>query len=575
MPEMTGSPAAINNIELQIAGMTCASCAARIENKLNSLDGVNATVNYATEKATVTVPPAYDPQALIAEVEKTGYAAALPQQHEAPVPGAEPDTPELRSLRHRLIAAVVLATPVIAMAMVPALQFRYWQWASLALAAPVVVWAGRSFHAAAWANLTHGVATMDTLVSVGTLSAFVWSLYALFLETAGQPGMRHSFELTVTPSDGAANSYLEVAAGVTLFVLAGRYFEKRSKRRAGAALRAMLELGAKDVAVLSADIRRTCFGPLATTWPRSRSPRWACSTRCWPAPRWHSPVCSSSAIACACAPSRAPLGRTTHPLGPRRPDMNAPDPQRLGGLAWARRTGGRLSRAERRRLVAATALGQWENAVGRAKLAIGRLPAAAAHVDLDTFLVPDSKFAREAEQACAELPAALQGHSYRTWLFGRALARVDDNKLDDELFYCGALLHDYGIANPTAERDFTLGSVDRMRSAANAAGVPADRADSLADSICVHTTPGIKVETDGATGCYLQWGAMVDGAGLRIWDVSPGNVQGVLRRYPRGDFKHQLVEMIRAEAAAVPGGRMKLLVRCGLPLAVRMAPFDS
>jgi hypothetical protein len=255
--------------------------------------------------------------------------------------------------------------------------------------------------------------------------------------------------------------------------------------------------------------------------------------------------------------------------------MNTPDPQRLGGLAWVRRTGGRLSRAERRRLVAATALGQWEIAVGRAKLALGRLPAGAAHVDLDTFQVPDSRFVREAEQACAELPAPLQGHSYRTWLFGRALAGVDGNTLDHELFYCGALLHDYGIASPTADRDFTLGSVDRLRSAANAAGVADDRADLLADGICVHATPGIKVETDGATGCYLQWGAMVDGAGLRIWDVSPGNVQEVLRRHPRGDFKHQLVEMIRAEAAAVPGGRMRLLVRCGLPLAVRMAPFDS
>lgn len=255
--------------------------------------------------------------------------------------------------------------------------------------------------------------------------------------------------------------------------------------------------------------------------------------------------------------------------------MIVPGPQRLGGLAWVSRTGGRLSRAEQRRLVAATALGQWEIAVGRAKLALGRLPAAAARVDLDTFRVPDSTFAQAAEQGCAELPAALQGHSYRTWLFGHALAGVDGNKLDEELFYCGALLHDYGIANPTADRDFTLGSADRMRSCANAAEVAGERADLLADSICVHATPGIKVETDGATGCYLQWGAMVDGAGLRIWDVSPGNVQEILRRYPRDDFKRELIEMIRAEAAAVPGGRMRLLVRCGLPLAVRMAPFDS
>jgi Cu+-exporting ATPase len=250
MPETTDSPAAVSNIELEISGMTCASCAMRIEKKLNKLDGVNATVNYATEKATVTAPSGYEPQALIAEVEKAGYTAALPQRRAEPAPEPETGDPELSSLRHRLVAAIVLATPVILMAMIPALQFRYWQWASLVLAAPVVVWAGQPFHAAAWANLKHGAATMDTLVSVGTLSAFLWSLCALFLGTAGEPGMRHPFELTIRPGDGASNIYLEVASGVTLFVLAGRFFEKRSKRRAGAALRALLELGAKDVAVL-------------------------------------------------------------------------------------------------------------------------------------------------------------------------------------------------------------------------------------------------------------------------------------------------------------------------------------
>ena len=231
--------------------MTCASCAARIEKKLNKLDGVSATVNYATEKAAVTVPAGYDPHALIAEVEATGYTATLPRRSDEPALETEAnDDPELTSLRNRLLAALVLGTPVILMAMVPALQFRYWQWASLALAAPVIVWSGKPFHAAAWANLKHGAATMDTLVSVGTLSAFLWSLYALFWGTAGEPGMRHPFELKVAAGDGAANIYLEVAAGVTLFVLAGRYFERRSKRRAGAALRALLELGVKDVAVL-------------------------------------------------------------------------------------------------------------------------------------------------------------------------------------------------------------------------------------------------------------------------------------------------------------------------------------
>ncbi len=254
---------------------------------------------------------------------------------------------------------------------------------------------------------------------------------------------------------------------------------------------------------------------------------------------------------------------------------SAPDPQRLGGLAWARRSAGRLSSRERARLLAAIALGQWENALGRAKLALGRLPAGAASVDLETFAVPDSLFAREAEQACAELPAALVGHSYRTWLFGCALAAVDACELDVELFYCGSLLHDWGIAQPTPGRDFTLASADRTFACASTAGVGDQRARSLADAICVHTTPGVAVERDGALGCYLQWGAMVDGAGLRIWDVAPANVKEVLRRYPRVDFKRQLVAMMRAEAAAVPRGRFGLLVRCGVPLAVRMAPFED
>jgi hypothetical protein len=252
----------------------------------------------------------------------------------------------------------------------------------------------------------------------------------------------------------------------------------------------------------------------------------------------------------------------------------APDQQRLGGLAWARRTGGRLTSRERSRLLAAIALGQWENALGRTKLALGRLPAGADKVDLDTFEVPDSRFAREAEQACAELPSTLVGHSYRTWLFGRALAVVDGSELDSELFYCGSLLHDYGIAEPTSERDFTIASADRTLACATASGVDDDRALSLADAICVHTTPGVTIDRDGALGCYLQWGAMVDGAGLRIWDVAPNNVAAVLERYPRDDFKRRLVTMMRAEAAAVPGGRFGLLVRCGLPLAVRMAPFE-
>lgn len=246
-------------IELEVGGMTCASCANRIERKLNKLEGVEASVNYATEKAKVTVPEGYDPSLLIGEVEKTGYTAALPAPP-APSGGAAGDgasdgdrdaeDPELTSLRQRLIGAVVLTVPVIAMAMIPALQFEYWQWASLALAAPVIVWGAWPFHRAAWTNLRHGAATMDTLISMGTAVALLWSLYALFLGTAGTPGMTHPFALTIAPSDGAANIYLEVGAGVTMFILAGRYFEKRSKRQAGAALRSLLEMGAKEVAVL-------------------------------------------------------------------------------------------------------------------------------------------------------------------------------------------------------------------------------------------------------------------------------------------------------------------------------------
>jgi hypothetical protein len=151
----------------------------------------------------------------------------------------------------------------------------------------------------------------------------------------------------------------------------------------------------------------------------------------------------------------------------------------------------------------------------------------------------------------------------------------DGSELDVELFYCGSLLHDHGIAPPTPGRDFTLGSAERTLACATTAGVSDDRAQALADAICVHTTPGVSIDRDGALGCYLQWGAMVDGAGLRIWDVAPANVTEILRRYPREDFKRQLVAMMRAEAAAVPGGRFGLLVRCGLPLAVRMAPFKT
>ncbi|GAA0657292.1 heavy metal translocating P-type ATPase [Streptomyces thermocarboxydovorans] len=241
---------ATSEVELLIGGMTCAACAARIEKKLNRMDGVSATVNYATEKARITYPADVAVDDLIATVVRTGYTAELPAPPREEQQQAPDEDPELTALRRRLLVSAVLALPVVLLAMVSPLQFDNWQWLSLALAAPVVVWGGLPFHRAAWTNLRHGAATMDTLVSVGTLAAFGWSLWALFLGDAGMPGMRHPFELTVSRTDGASTIYLEVAAGVTAFILLGRYLEARSKRRAGAALRALMELGAKDVAVL-------------------------------------------------------------------------------------------------------------------------------------------------------------------------------------------------------------------------------------------------------------------------------------------------------------------------------------
>ncbi|MFD3999217.1 heavy metal translocating P-type ATPase [Streptomyces rubiginosohelvolus] len=294
--------------ELMIGGMTCASCAARVEKKLNRMDGVTATVNYATEKARVTFGEGLKLGDLVATVEKTGYTARPVAQPPVPAPAPAPEstreagpapapevspkpasestpepaqvptpefTPEsaaepasdptpdsvarqaeaeqdasLTALRRRLVVSAVLATPVVLLAMVPALQFDFWQWLSLTLAAPVVVWGGLPFHRAAWTNAKHGAATMDTLVSLGTLAAFGWSLWALFLGDAGMPGMRHGFDFTVSRADATSTIYLEVAAGVITFILLGRYLEARAKRKSGAALRALMHLGAKDVAVL-------------------------------------------------------------------------------------------------------------------------------------------------------------------------------------------------------------------------------------------------------------------------------------------------------------------------------------
>ncbi len=237
------APDARNSLVLDIGGMTCASCAARVEKKLNKLDGVQATVNYATEKANVTVPAGVTLHDLIATVEATGYTAAAP----APDSEAEDSDRLTEVYRLRLLVSAVLTVPVIVLSMVPAAQFAFWQWLALALATPVVVWGALPFHRAAWVNLRHRSTTMDTLVSGGVLAAFLWSLWALLFTEAGRPGMTMSFSWV---SDGSTHIYLEAAAGVTTFLLAGRYFEHRAKSRSGAALKALLDLGAKDVAVL-------------------------------------------------------------------------------------------------------------------------------------------------------------------------------------------------------------------------------------------------------------------------------------------------------------------------------------
>ncbi|WP_330480543.1 heavy metal translocating P-type ATPase [Streptomyces sp. NBC_01544] len=297
--EAAAPAAASSKAELAIGGMTCASCAARIEKKLNRMDGVTATVNYATEKARVEFGAGTRLDDVIATVEKTGYTAQ-PLQRPAPTAAASPVPPPatertppadetrptekavtdaagtkdtvdatpparptvtadaadtdaagaLSVLRQRLVVSAVLAAPVVLLAMVPAFQFDNWQWLSLTLAAPVVVWGGLPFHRASWTNLRHGAATMDTLVSIGTLAAFGWSLWALFFGDAGMTGMRHGFDFTVSRTEGSSTIYLEVAAGVITFILLGRYLEAKSKRKAGSALRALMHLGAKDVAVL-------------------------------------------------------------------------------------------------------------------------------------------------------------------------------------------------------------------------------------------------------------------------------------------------------------------------------------
>jgi Cu+-exporting ATPase len=245
---------ATERISIPIEGMSCSSCAARVEQRLNGLDGVEAAVNYATERATVDYDPgSAAPDDLVAAVAAAGYQAVLPETDAAGGADAAPQADPTADLRRRLAISAALSLPVLLISMVPALQFDYWQWFVLQLATPVVIWGAWPFHEAAWQNLRHGAATMDTLISLGTLSAWLWSLYALFLGDAGMTGMTMTIDLLPESGGGSDHIYLEVAAVVTTFLLAGRYLEERAKRHAGAALKALLELGAKDVTVVTAD----------------------------------------------------------------------------------------------------------------------------------------------------------------------------------------------------------------------------------------------------------------------------------------------------------------------------------
>jgi Cu+-exporting ATPase len=241
---------ATSDVELAISGMTCASCANRIERKLNKVEGVTATVNFATEKAKVTYPDTMTAADLVTVVEQTGYGATAPVPHHGMHGGHQHEDIAADVLRQRLIVSALLSLPVVVLAMVPAWQFDNWQWLSLALASPVALWGAWPFHKATWTNLRHGATTMDTLVSIGVLAAWGWSVYALFWGHAGMTGMRHGFDLLPSRVNGLDQIYLETASAVTTFLLAGRYAESRAKRRAGAALQALLELGAKDVSVL-------------------------------------------------------------------------------------------------------------------------------------------------------------------------------------------------------------------------------------------------------------------------------------------------------------------------------------
>lgn len=253
--------------------------------------------------------------------------------------------------------------------------------------------------------------------------------------------------------------------------------------------------------------------------------------------------------------------------------MRPPDPMRVGGLAWARSTKGRLSPAERRRLLGPITAGLGSYVAGRIKAATGRVPPGARDLSASALTPPDSALARSAEAACREQPSTVIGHSYRTWMFGAGLATVDRSALDMEHFYVACLLHDYGISEVVAGEDFTLRSAARLEQCADEVGIAPSEVEQAADAITVHATPGVTVDRDGALGFYVQAGAMFDLTGLRLGDLARAYRDDVVGLHPRAGVTAGLLAMIGAEASANPEGRFALLRRCGLPILLRMNPI--
>lgn len=249
-----------------------------------------------------------------------------------------------------------------------------------------------------------------------------------------------------------------------------------------------------------------------------------------------------------------------------------PDPERIGGLEWTRRGKGRLTRRERLRLLGSIVNSQRDYFLHRLR---GAGPVTTARPTDREIRPPDSRFAREVEAAAAEQSPVIIGHSYRSWIFGRALADVDAVALDEELLYAGCLLHDHGIAPAVPDEDFTLRSARRASECATSARLDDRRTAQLADAITVHTTPGVSVERDGPLGYYIQTGAMVDIVGNRIWELSAKLVDDTLKRYDRHGFTRELAAHFTAEAKAVQGGRFALLRRCGFIPLMYAAPFDQ